>query len=81
MLTTILQEIKHSMIEPMKAKQTFQQSEIQDGDIICFQRTLNESEYVSCFRKFLHAMLTILESLRLSYTVMRGSTTITFSTG
>lgn len=40
------------MIEPMKAKQTFQQSEIQDGDIICFQRTLNESEYVSCFQNY-----------------------------
>lgn len=36
------------MIEPMKAKQTFQQSEIQDGDIICFQRTFNDSEYVFC---------------------------------
>lgn len=45
------QEIKHSMIEPMKAKQTFQQSEIQDGDVICFQRTLNESEYVFLFQK------------------------------
>jgi ubiquitin carboxyl-terminal hydrolase 7 len=32
------QEIKFSMIEPMKPKQTFQQSEIQDGDVICFQR-------------------------------------------
>ena len=36
----LYEEIKHSMIEPMKPKQTFQQSEIQDGDIICFQQVL-----------------------------------------
>lgn len=35
---TLYEEIRHSMIEPMKPKQTFQQSEIQDGDIICFQK-------------------------------------------
>ncbi|QSS53188.1 ubiquitin carboxyl-terminal hydrolase [Histoplasma capsulatum var. duboisii H88] len=40
----LYEEIKHSMIEPMKSKQTFQQSEIQDGDIICFQRQVNDSE-------------------------------------
>lgn len=40
----LYEEIKHSMIDPMKPKQTFQQSEIQDGDIICFQRSVNESE-------------------------------------
>ncbi|KAL9110757.1 MAG: hypothetical protein Q9227_004749 [Pyrenula ochraceoflavens] len=34
----LYEEIKDSMIEQMKAKQTFQQSEIQDGDIICFQK-------------------------------------------
>ena len=33
------------MIEEMKPKSTFQQSEIQDGDIICYQRTLSEKEY------------------------------------
>ena len=33
----LYEEIKNSMIEPMKPKQTFQQSEIQDGDIICAQ--------------------------------------------
>ncbi len=37
---TLYEEIRHSMIEPMKPKQTFQQSEIQDGDIICFQKTI-----------------------------------------
>ncbi|KAJ6022176.1 ubiquitin C-terminal hydrolase, partial [Penicillium herquei] len=40
----LFEEIKHTMIEIMKPKQTFQQSEIQDGDIITFQRTLKDSE-------------------------------------
>ncbi|KAI5301090.1 hypothetical protein KEM56_001970 [Ascosphaera pollenicola] len=38
------EEIKHTMIEPMKPKSTFQQSEIQDGDIICFQKRYPESD-------------------------------------
>jgi ubiquitin carboxyl-terminal hydrolase 7 len=38
------QEIKHSMIEPMQPGQTFMQSEIQDGDVLCFQKALNPSE-------------------------------------
>lgn len=29
----------------MKPKMTFAQSEIQDGDVICFQAELNEKEY------------------------------------
>ncbi|KAI9707767.1 MAG: hypothetical protein M1836_000729 [Candelina mexicana] len=40
----LYEEIKHSMIEPMKPKSTLQQAEIQDGDIICFQKTLSEKE-------------------------------------
>ncbi|KIV92154.1 hypothetical protein PV10_06615 [Exophiala mesophila] len=36
----LFEEIKFSMIEAMKPKQTFQQSEIQDGDIICFQQNI-----------------------------------------
>ncbi|KAI4256997.1 MAG: hypothetical protein LQ352_001825, partial [Teloschistes flavicans] len=40
----LYEEIKHSMIEPMKAKYTLQQAEIQDGDIVCFQRALSEKE-------------------------------------
>ncbi|KAI0908993.1 cysteine proteinase [Ustulina deusta] len=32
------EEIKPSMIEPLKAKQTLKAAELQDGDIICFQR-------------------------------------------
>ncbi|KAL8738063.1 MAG: hypothetical protein Q9181_001087 [Wetmoreana brouardii] len=38
----LYEEIKQSMIEPMKAKSTLQQAEIQDGDIVCFQRILSE---------------------------------------
>ena len=40
----LYEEIKHSMIEPMKPKATLQQAEIQDGDIVCFQKTLLEKE-------------------------------------
>ena len=40
----LYEEIKHTMIEPMKAKATLQQAEIQDGDIVCFQRVLSEKE-------------------------------------
>jgi ubiquitin carboxyl-terminal hydrolase 7 len=35
------------MIEPMKPKQTFQQAEIQDGDIICFQEDLSSAQLVA----------------------------------
>jgi ubiquitin carboxyl-terminal hydrolase 7 len=34
----ILQEIKPNMIEPMKAKQSLKAAELQDGDIVCFQK-------------------------------------------
>ncbi|TQB70857.1 hypothetical protein MPDQ_008023 [Monascus purpureus] len=40
----LFEEIKHTMIDLMKPKQTFQQSEIQDGDVITFQRIVKESE-------------------------------------
>lgn len=43
----LFEEIKHNMIDVMKPKQTFQQSEIQDGDIITFQRQTKESELPS----------------------------------
>ena len=35
------------MIELMKPKMTFAQSEIQDGDVICFQVDITEKEYAS----------------------------------
>jgi ubiquitin carboxyl-terminal hydrolase 7 len=37
-------EIKPGMIELMKPKLSFAQSEIQDGDVICFQVDLPEKE-------------------------------------
>ena len=40
---SLYEEIKSSMIEPMKPKSTLQAAEIQDGDIVCFQRQLPES--------------------------------------
>ncbi|TEB31291.1 ubiquitin carboxyl-terminal hydrolase 5 [Coprinellus micaceus] len=40
----LYEEIKPGMIELMKSKQSFAQSEIQDGDIICFQVDLPEKE-------------------------------------
>ena len=46
----LYEEIKHSMIEPMKPKATLQQAEIQDGDIVCFQKQLSDKEYVCLFR-------------------------------
>ncbi|KAI0029861.1 cysteine proteinase [Vararia minispora EC-137] len=40
----LYEEIKPGMIELMKPKHTFQQSEIQDGDIICFQVEMKDQE-------------------------------------
>lgn len=41
---SLYEEIKSSMIEPMKPKVTLQHAEIQDGDIVCFQRQLSEKQ-------------------------------------
>lgn len=43
----LFEEIRHSMIDVMKPKQTFQQSEIQDGDIICFQKATTDVDVSS----------------------------------
>ncbi|THH20676.1 hypothetical protein EW146_g701 [Bondarzewia mesenterica] len=40
----LYEEIKPGMIELMKPKVTFAQSEIQDGDVVCFQVDINEKE-------------------------------------
>ncbi|EQK98584.1 Peptidase C19, ubiquitin carboxyl-terminal hydrolase 2 [Ophiocordyceps sinensis CO18] len=37
------EEIKPTMIEPLKPKQSLKVAELQDGDIICFQRTSDKS--------------------------------------
>ena len=41
---SLYEEIKHSMIEPMKSKATLAMAEIQDGDIVCFQKALSDKE-------------------------------------
>lgn len=41
---SLFEEIKSSMIEPMKPKSTLAQAEIQDGDIVCFQKQLPEKQ-------------------------------------
>lgn len=43
-MLTFDQEIKHNMIDQMKPKQTLLQSELQDGDIVCFQKALTGEE-------------------------------------
>ncbi|EPQ30594.1 uncharacterized protein PFL1_02118 [Pseudozyma flocculosa PF-1] len=40
----LFEEIKPGMIEQMKPKATFAQSEIQDGDVICFQIELSDKD-------------------------------------
>jgi ubiquitin carboxyl-terminal hydrolase 7 len=40
----LYEEIKPGMIDPMKPKSTFAQSEIQDGDVICFQVDIPDKE-------------------------------------
>lgn len=40
----LYEEIKSDMIEPLKTSNSFQQSELQSGDIICFQKHVPESE-------------------------------------
>lgn len=40
----LYEEIKPNMIEPLRLKTTFAQAEIVDGDIICVQRSVSESE-------------------------------------
>lgn len=41
---SLKQEIKAGMIEQMKLRQTFVTSEIQDGDVICFQAEISDKE-------------------------------------
>jgi ubiquitin carboxyl-terminal hydrolase 7 len=47
----LYEEIKPGMIELMKHKLTFAQSEIQDGDLICFQVDISDKECVLFRRK------------------------------
>lgn len=47
----LFEEIKQNYIEPMKPKNTLINSEIQDGDILCFQRHLPEEEATALKQK------------------------------
>lgn len=47
----LFEEIKPNFVEVMKPKQTLNQSEIQDGDIICFQKALTEDEAQEILQK------------------------------
>lgn len=40
----LFEEISPTMVDSIKIKQTFAQVEIQEGDIVCFQKHLSESE-------------------------------------
>ncbi|KAF9932989.1 hypothetical protein FBU30_006813 [Linnemannia zychae] len=51
----LFEEIKPSMIEPMKVKLTFHQCEIQGGDIIVFQKELTPKETEELEQKKLRA--------------------------
>ncbi|RIB01653.1 hypothetical protein C2G38_2230141 [Gigaspora rosea] len=63
-LLKIYEEIKPNMIEEMNPILTFQKSEIQDGDIICFQKALTQKEiqeYTAAGR--IHGLPIFYESL------------------
>lgn len=53
----LYEEIKNNFIDVMKPKQTLLQSEIQDGDIVCFQRVMSPEETQGFQQKFPTAYL------------------------
>ena len=69
----LYEEIKHSMIEPMKPKSTLAQAEIQDGDIICFQRAMSDKETSAVLSSGFYA------DARDFYDYLLNRITITFS--
>lgn len=42
----LFEEIKHDMIDVLKVEQTFQEAELTEGDIICFQQELPSNMYI-----------------------------------
>ncbi|GBB99174.1 hypothetical protein RclHR1_03440007 [Rhizophagus clarus] len=48
----IYEEIKPNMIEEMNPEFTFNRSDIQNGDIICFQKALNMKKHIKSIRIF-----------------------------
>ncbi|GES75615.1 cysteine proteinase [Rhizophagus clarus] len=69
----LYEEIKPNMIEKMDPISTFEQSEIQDGDIICFQKILTDEEIQKhttagrCFDipQFYESLITVSFKLKL----------------
>jgi ubiquitin carboxyl-terminal hydrolase 7 len=55
----IFEEIKPQMIEAMKAKQTLKAAELQDGDIICFQKS--EKPFSEIEREGSHGKETVIK--------------------
>ncbi|KAF9172197.1 hypothetical protein BGX20_006156 [Mortierella sp. AD010] len=53
----LFEEIKPTMIEPMKSKSTFQQCEIQGGDIVVFQKDLTQNEVTDLQQQNLRAAI------------------------
>lgn len=47
----LFEEIKGDMIEPLKNNSTFQQAELQSGDIVCFQKHVPEAEATEIAQK------------------------------
>jgi hypothetical protein len=50
-LTSFIKEIKPTMIEPLRAKHTLKACELQDGDIITFQRSADKKDKNSVEKK------------------------------
>lgn len=51
------EEIKPTMIEPLKPKQSLKVAELQDGDIICFQRTSDKADHQRASNKTLQELV------------------------
>ena len=41
-MLSFFQELKPDMVEPMEPNRTLAQSDIQDGDIVCFQKVIHD---------------------------------------
>jgi ubiquitin carboxyl-terminal hydrolase 7 len=58
----LYEEIKPGMIELMKPKFSFSQSEIQDGDVICFQVDIPDKEFVIIVVIHAHCLIWIIRA-------------------
>jgi ubiquitin carboxyl-terminal hydrolase 7 len=58
----LYEEIKPGMIELMKPKFSFSQSEIQDGDVICFQVDIPEKESAIIIITHTHCLILIIRA-------------------